>query len=200
MPSPSATVETINRVQLAGLSLPTRAPVLPIAWAHDTVGGALRSIGRFLEDVEAFSVGADAANLADGINILDLPAGFYQPRFGRFSGSLKNSLALGENAAGEIGVGTVIGSGAVATLGGTPTFEDWMDGQAIVAITAGATVAQNHAGFGDANNESFGAALSLYLNIAAGFSDEASAHKIVVAKGSYIELHYNGCPATVYHF
>lgn len=195
MPSPLATTLQIHRTQLAGLSLPNTAPSIAVAWRHDTIGGALRSIGRFEEDVEAFSVGADNANLADGLRIIDMPAGFYKPIFGRFSGSLKSSIALGENAAGEIGVGTVIGSGAVATLGGTATFEDWMDGQAIAAITAGATVAQNHAGFADANSESFGAALSLFLNIAAGFSDEATAHKIVVVKGSLVELYYHACPA-----
>lgn len=191
MPSPTATKNLI-RNELIKLSLPKTAPsptTVPGHWTWRARPGGILGIFRFSADTEIFDTGADAANLADGLNIVDLPAGIYNPIVGRFKGSLKNSLALGENASGEIGIGTTVGSGAVATLGGTAGFENWMDGQAIAAITAGATVAQDHTGAADAGwTESLASALSLYLNVAAAFSDEASAHKIVAAEGSLVEI------------
>lgn len=193
MPSPAATKNLIHN-ELINLSLPRTAPVpatVPGRWSWRARPGGVLGIFRFSADTEIFDTGADNANLADGLNIVDLPAGVYLPSFGRFKGSLKSSLALGENASGEIGIGTTVGSGAVATLGGTAAFENWMDGQAIAAITAGATVAQDHSGVSDAGvTESLSAVLSLYLNVAAAFSDEASAHKIVATQGSLVMIQF----------
>ena len=199
--SRTQTKAVINSVTMQGFQLPKIAPAaagITGRWAHDYAGGAIRSRFEFQADTLVFDVGADNTDLADGINIIDLPAGFYHPIMGRFKGSLKNSLALGENANGELGVGTVVGSGAVATLS-TATFENFMLGTAITAITAGATVDQNIANativtpvLGSAS-----AATSLFLNIAAAFSNEAAAHKIVITKDSILELIWAGVPADV---
>jgi hypothetical protein len=191
MPSPLVTSEIVKRNGIPSIGSFPKAPPTGVngTWSWDLVGGAIRGLFVASGTQEVFDTGADNASLADGINIVDLPAGVYLPIMGRVQGTLSNSLALGENANGEIGIGTVVGSGAVAVLGGTATFENWMDGQAIAAITAGASVAQNHAAASDAGvTESLGGALSLYLNIAAAFSDEAAAHKIQIDDGFKVEI------------
>jgi hypothetical protein len=200
MPSPIATSEIVKRnIAPPNAGFPKTAPsISAVSWSWDGVGGAIRGLCTFNATTEVFDVGADNANLADGIQIAALPAGVYLPIMSRVKGNLSSSLAAGENANGEIGLGTVVASGAVAVLGGTATFENWMDGQAIAAITAGNAVAQNHAAVADLGlNESFGSTVPLFLNIAAAFSNEAEAHRIRVDAGFQVEILFHYLPVEV---
>ena len=78
----------------------------------------------------AFSAIAGGANLAVGRLIYTLPAGVI-----KINSVFLNGLALQETQSNintdtpDVGIGTTIGSGAVALLNGTPAFEDMLTGQ-----------------------------------------------------------------------
>jgi len=76
--------------------------------------------------VNAFTV-ADNAALADGHLIYTFPAGNILVCSALFD--LAITAAEDTTATPDVGLGTVIGSGAVATLDGTGTFEDIITGQ-----------------------------------------------------------------------
>jgi len=197
MPSEATTLNLIDRAPAKGLSLPFATPgSLKARWLWDSSGGALRGLLHFTGDEDLYSVGADGANLADGIKILTLPAGAWTPIRGRSYLTIKDS-STGAFAAGEIGVGTVQASGAVAVLGGTGTFKDWMVGQAIAPIPTVTPTLQNLVGDATAGlTNVLSGSLDLYLNMAATFSAIGSAHKAVIASGSQLEIWFHGIGAT----
>lgn len=67
-----------------------------------------------------------AENEAGGLKLADLPALHIQPLASRVQGTI--TMSAGDTTAGEIGLGTVVATGAVNTLGGTGTFENLMEG------------------------------------------------------------------------
>jgi len=72
---------------------------------------------------------ASSASLAFGEHIASFPSGSGIIVPLHASILLVSETATGQAAtAGEVGLGSVIGSGAVSTLGGTATFEDIMEG------------------------------------------------------------------------
>lgn len=70
---------------------------------------------------------ADNASLGAGYKIYDFPAGVVTVSSAYMSVGLTNAEHAAENP--DVGIGTVIGSGAVAVLGGTATFENIITGQ-----------------------------------------------------------------------
>lgn len=119
------------------------------------------------------AIGSDAA-LGFGEHIASFPVGLIMPVGGYIS--LTSTCATGLSAsAGEIGLGSVIASGAIATLT-TATFDDLMDGTTIsdhVAATALRSRKANVAGLGGtaATNgvrvlDGSSAAAKIHLNIA----------------------------------
>lgn len=85
-----------------------------------------------------FNIAADAA-LGIGQKLYTFPEGFISPKGGAIK--MVSTCPTGLSAtAGEIGLGSVIGTGAIATLGaGAATMEDFMEGTTIsnhVAATA----------------------------------------------------------------
>ena len=78
---------------------------------------------------------ADNAALADGYLLYTLPAGAVIVN-NAYMNVLVSGGVTANTVAGEIGLGTVIGSGAVAALNGTATFENVLTGQAFTKGTA----------------------------------------------------------------
>lgn len=81
---------------------------------------------------------ADNASLGAGYKIFDFPAGAIAVSSAFMSVGLTNAEHAAENP--DVGIGTVIGSGAVAVLGGTATFENIITGQTASGCAGVATV------------------------------------------------------------
>lgn len=118
---------------------------------------------------DAFTV-ADNAALADGSLLYTFPAGAYAVS------SVKMDLAvtLAEDtaqAAADLGLGSVVGSGAVAILSGTPTFEDYLTGQTPADCNGTSTLKT----VSSTKVVEAADAHTLYANIAATWNDTAGA-------------------------
>lgn len=193
MPSPSATVDLIKstleaRGAAASNTLPTG---LAMTQEITGLGGKTNLVHVKFTVTEAFTLftGADAAAKGGGTKIYDFPAGRVIPLAAQTALVLSNSLALGEQTAGELGLGSVVASGAVAVLSGTATFENFMTGGTLGNLAAGGTITANFKGtarepIGDDTTPT-----DLYLNAATTFSDEAAAHDMVVDSGT-IDIWY----------
>lgn len=149
------------------------------------LGDGMSMVHVQLTVTEAFELftGADGAAKAGGTKIYTVPAGRIVPLAAETALVLSNSLALGEQTAGEIGIGSVVASGAAAVLSGTATFENFMTGGTLGNLAAAGTVTANFKG---ASREPIGSgsAIDLFLNGATTFSDEAGAHDMVVDSGT----------------
>lgn len=108
---------------------------------------------------------ADNASLADGYLIYTFPAGAIRVNSAYISMNVVN--AEHDTEANDLGLGTVIGSGAVAVLSGTATFEDIMTGQ-----TAAIGTAEVKTVVSDFIIEA-AAAHTMHLNCAAAWADTA---------------------------
>ena len=93
----------------------------------------------------AFAVGTsgDAASLGIGAKFYTFPAGTIEVQAATMVGGLTAAISNTAQTP-EVGIGTVIASGAVAVLSGTATFEDLIDGN--TSTTGGDTVAPDVAG------------------------------------------------------
>lgn len=132
----------------------------------------------------AFNLGntADNAALGFGANFYSFPAGTIIVTDATMVGSLTANISVKTNTP-EIGIGTVVASGAVAVLSGTATFEDIIDGN--VSGTGGDTVAPDVNGTAFYKSSSFtnnilikttgGKSRNLFLNAAATWVDVAAA-------------------------
>lgn len=184
MPHATETKRLISETKRGGVAntLPTG-----LAMTQDSfgLGGGMSLVHVKLTVTAAFELftGADNAAKGGGTKIYTVPAGKIVPIAAQTALVLSNSLALGEQTAGEIGIGSVVASGAVAVLNGTATFEDFMTGGTLGNLAAGGTVTANFKGAG---REPIGTsvAIDLFLNGATTFSDEAGAHDMVVDSGT----------------
>jgi len=132
----------------------------------------------------AFSLGntADNASLGIGAKFYTFPAGTIIVTDATLVGSLTAAISVTTNTP-EIGIGTVVASGAVSVLSGTATFEDIIDGN--VSGTGGDTVAPDVAGTAFYKSSSFtsnvlikttgGKSRDLFLNAAAAWNDVTAA-------------------------
>ncbi len=77
------------------------------------------------------------ASLGFGEHVMTYPLGLIRPLFGSIE--LTTLCTTGTTSTGEAGLGTVIASGAVTTLGGTVTFGNQMDGTTLADLTAATT-------------------------------------------------------------
>jgi hypothetical protein len=93
----------------------------------------------------AFAVGTsgDNASLGIGAKFYSFPAGTIEVTAATMVGGLTAAISNTAQTP-EVGIGTVIASGAVAVLSGTATFEDVIDGN--TSTTGGDTVAPDVAG------------------------------------------------------
>ncbi len=83
---------------------------------------------------------AGAAAEAVGYKIAELPAGAQHIEATYMSVALTGTGTVDADTP-DVGIGTVIATGAVALLGGTPAFEDIVDGQTATDCAGTATVA-----------------------------------------------------------
>lgn len=132
----------------------------------------------------AFSLGntADNAALGLGAKFYTFPAGTIIVTDATIVGSLTANISVKTNTP-EIGIGTVVASGAVAVLSGTATFEDILDGNA--SGTGGDTVAPDVNGTTFYKSSNFtnnilikttgGKSRDLFLNAAATWVDVTAA-------------------------
>lgn len=201
MPSPGVTQSMIDRSIRDTLTPTDHVPSsldagldMEIVSADGVLGGAALVHVRLsvTEQFELFA-GADNANKAGGIKLFDFPKGIIVPVATRFALVLSDDLPLGETTAGEIGLGTTVASGAVAVLGGTAAFENFCTGLTLGDITAGNTLAVNLSAAGQAPIGTPASELDLFLNLATAFSDEASAHSVLVDSGT-IDIWYIHTP------
>lgn len=131
-----------------------------------------------------FSLGntADNASLGIGAKFYTFPAGAIVVENMTLVGSLTAAISVTTNTP-EIGVGSVVASGAVSVLSGTATFEEYIDGN--VSGTGGDTVAPDVAGTAFYKSSSFtsnilikttgGKSHDLYLNAAVAWADVTAA-------------------------
>lgn len=114
----------------------------------------------------AYTIG-DNASLADGALIYTFPAGAIVVDAASISVGITLTTGTPTTDTPDIGLGTVIGSGAVAVLGGTATFEDILTGRAAddVAGTAEVGTVQTSLVIEAA------AAHTVHLNIADAWAD-----------------------------
>ena len=89
----------------------------------------------------AFPAIAGGANLAVGKKAVTLPAGARRVKGSNMSLAMKQTQGNVTADTPDLGIGTTIGSGVVAVLGGTAAFEDILTGQTAADCNGTATVA-----------------------------------------------------------
>jgi len=117
--------------------------------------------------VTEFAQAVAAASLGFGKKIYDFPEGLVKCKRAVLDVTM---TAATSTDVGEIGLGTVVAVGAVATLGGTATFEDIVDGFANTAPASGGgdTQAGKECEAGQLDGTS--TAKDLFLNFAAAWT------------------------------
>lgn len=103
--------------------------ILPGSWVTSQTTGSPEGYKTVLTLNGSFPAIAGGANLGVGKLILTLPAGVRIITGSSISLSLKQTQGNVTNDTPDLGLGTVIASGVVATLDGTATFENIMTGQ-----------------------------------------------------------------------
>ncbi len=144
-------------------------------------------------DITLFASGGGAA-LAGGLQFLDLATGIFSVDWAKVSGTFVTTG--GGTTAGEIGLGTVVASGAAAVLGGTATFENILEGgiPALGNAATGVATAFNVADVARAELSTIAAAADVFVNGASTFA--AGAGNFVLKSGSVIEMQLNFVPQT----
>lgn len=175
-------------------------PALPIAEVLEQVSAdGIRYRTKIRVNGLSKAISADAA-LGFGEHIASFPLGRIQPVGGYVS--MVSTTATGLSAtAGEVGLGTVIASGAVATLGGTATFENIMEGTTLsnhVAATAltsrkanRAPVAGTAATDGVLVLDGSGTAAKIHLNLASTW-DQTAAEAVTFSALVFVDWLYVG--------
>jgi hypothetical protein len=145
-------------------------------------GNAIEHLTKLTLTSFAVGTSGDNASLGIGAKFYTFPAGTIQVIDATMVGGLTAAISATTDTP-EVGIGTVIASGAVAVLSGTATFEDIINGN--VSGDGGDTVAPNVAGGTFYKNSSFtapvlikttgGKARDLFLNVADGWADVTAA-------------------------
>ena len=118
------------------------------------------------------NISADAA-LAFGQKIAIFPKGIIKVKDILLDANLSTPTGL-SSTAGEIGLGTVVGSGAVAVLSGTATFEDILTGQTMSNLVAGTPNDETAQVDTDGILDGSGTAKSMFLNVASTWNQTAA--------------------------
>lgn len=118
----------------------------------------------------AITIG-DTADLGTGALIYTLPAGVQFIDYAYMSVALTADDVANQTDTPEVGLGTVIASGAVAVLGGTPTFEDIIEGAAVADCNGTAKVIADVPTANIPLVRLSGDAKTIHLNYADGWAD-----------------------------
>lgn len=129
-PTNSQPALTLNQTLTSGITLSAGSTLSAQTFSYGKMPGVLYDRITFgVSGTLTKNIPSDAA-LAFGEHLATFPAGYVKPL--GCSVYVLGSCPTGLSAtAGEVGVGTTIASGAVATLGGTPAFENLMEGTTI---------------------------------------------------------------------
>lgn len=92
--------------------------------------------------VPALTWATTTASLGIGQAIYQFPEGFVLPVAARIVVNTTTGAGT-STTAGEVGLGTVVASGAVAVLSGTATFQDILDGKTLANQVASTALAQS---------------------------------------------------------
>ncbi len=134
---------------------------------------------------------AGGANLAVGALIYTFPAGEVCIRGSGMSVAIQQVDGNIDADTPDVGLGTVIGSGAVATLDGTATFENILTGQTAGDCDGTATIANVETDLAIAT----AGAHTLYLNVADGWAasgdDNATISGTVLIHWTYCDFTYD---------
>lgn len=154
---------------------------------HSAAGGLIHTKIRLDADLVVIANG-DAAALGGGVKLMDFPAGKIAVQAARIAGRFAHSSADMSSTAGEVGLGTTVASGAIATLS-TASFEDILEGgsPALGNIGVGATVAFATWDDNRPIAPSSGLAPALFLNAATTFAN-ATASNLIAKAGTEIEV------------
>lgn len=145
--------------------------ILPGTWVSSQTTGSPEGYKTVLTLNGAFPAIAGGANLGVGKLILTLPAGVRIITGSSISIALKHTESNVTADTPDMGLGTVIASGVVATLDGTATFENILTGQTMNdcnGTAENATVTTNLA-------RETADAHTVYLNIADGWAASGDA-------------------------
>ena len=194
MPSPTKTINMINAhiVDPVNLGLTATLP----SGISGTINHSAKTgmIHTKIVTTAALTLVSSVDNAAKGggIKIFDFPLCRVVPMARRIKGTLGFSGATMSSTAGEIGLGSVVASGAIATFT-TATFDNILEGSnpdlgniAAAGTTAVITGDSSRADIGD-----FATAVDLYINACSTFAD-ATAENLVLASGAIIELWWIG--------
>lgn len=118
---------------------------------------------------------AGGADLGVGVLIYTLPAGAQVIESAYMSVSITQTEGHIDADTPDVGLGTVIASGAVAVLGGTATFEDIITGQTAADCAGTATVKTSIPTAGVSLIREAGDAKTIYLNVADGWAASGDA-------------------------
>jgi hypothetical protein len=170
----------MNNISFIGLSPVEKEVALKGLIPLDSAGANLGSVanGTVMEygnkyshvsviSVTEFTQAVAGADLGFGKKIYDFPEGLVKCKRAVIDITMS---APTSTDVGEVGLGTVVASGAVATLGGTATFEDIVDGFANTApsVAGAATQAGKECEAGQLDGTS--TSKDLFLNFAASWT------------------------------
>lgn len=144
-------------------------------------GDSLYHVTKLTLTAFALGTSADNASLGIGNKFYTFPAGTIEIEEATIVGGITAAISITTNTP-EVGIGTVIASGAVSVLSGTATFEDVIDGNlsgvggdTVAPNVAGGAFYKNMAGAPTLIKTSGGKARDLFLNCAAAWADVAAA-------------------------
>lgn len=118
---------------------------------------------------------AGGANLGIGKLVYTLPAGVQVIDAAYMTIAITQTQGNIDSDTPDVGIGTVIASGAVALLNGTATFENILTGQTATNCTGTATVAATVPTAGAGLIRLSGDAKTIYLNVADGWAASGDA-------------------------
>lgn len=165
----------------AGVAVGTNTLTTPAEYASTVQTFSEDGINfKSIISIKEFSkaISSDAA-LGFGQKILDFPTGVIKIEDALLSLNLSTPTGLSATA-GEIGLGTVVASGAVAVLSGTSTFEDVLTGKTISNLVAGTPATETTSAATGAIFDGSSTAKDLYVNIASTW-DQTAAESITIS-------------------
>lgn len=196
MPHPTETVELVDRhfADLASLDFKSAAPEADVL--AEFAGPLKRNRfsmvhTRLVTAANKTATLGAIGNRAGGIKLIELPEIAIAPRMARVRGSLSLSAGTATLTSGVVGVGSVIATGNVAVLNGTPTFMDIAVEKSFATIGAGATLPIDVVfGMGARTGvDGRSSGLDVHLNFA-GIVGEATSN-LVVAAGAIVDLFFD---------
>jgi len=129
---------------------------------------------------------ADNAAICDGYLLYTFPAGVIVVDNAYMTMAVTSASSEQQSDAPDVGLGTVIGSGAVATLDGTATFEDILTGQTATDSNGTATVAVGRTTVAGGLPVAAGAAHTVHFNVADTWADDTGADLTMDIAGTVV--------------